>query len=421
MSSETVLLINAIAYTLIAIFFFKKNKLSLGLFFWGFFCVSSWMSYLFIQQPMYSISMHAGKQTFLPCIYLLLMLYICIYPLVKIKKIENIIYPNRNALKIIIGVCILCQLLFFILDIPTIIKILTSSTELEEYRNLAYGKNGDDVNSLVVKNSIINRIHLLYAGMRPLAIGLSVVLLFVNTNIKNKKLNNIFAITTFLESVRYIIVQVGRGQMVITFCVYAITLFLIRDYLSSKIKKTIIFYGLPVLGLGVIFFVLITLSRFGDNAEFFMYKYMGEPMNNFNGILWDKLKDNTMGQSYFSVIFRFVLGGERFINVEERYEYMEQVTGIPPFIFYTYIGGLIIEFGKYIPIIIVLIINRLSSKIKTKGKINLFTVILYIFLSYFYTYGVFTFPIPSFDMFILLYVFIFYLLFGRETKKIVAG
>lgn len=78
---------------------------------------------------------------------------------------------------------------------------------------------------------------------------------------------------------------------------------LMRDWLSADSKRKVVMISIPVILIGGTFFTAITLSRFGDKAAFFMYKYLGEPINNFDGILFNNIKGATNGRAYGSGIF----------------------------------------------------------------------------------------------------------------------
>lgn len=107
MSSTSVLLVNAIAYSLVAIYMFVRRRVSLGLLIWVIYTISAWTSYFFIQHPMYKMSMHASEQTLFPCVYLFCFLLICIIPLTYIDKVGKIIITESDALKVLLIICIL--------------------------------------------------------------------------------------------------------------------------------------------------------------------------------------------------------------------------------------------------------------------------------------------------------------------------
>ena len=414
MSSETIFLYNAIAYTITLLFLYYKYKLSLGLILWGAYTISAWSTWLFVQQPMYWESMHYSKHTIFPCIYLFVLILLSIFPLCKISRLQNVEFNNISALKKILIACIVIQTIFIIVDIPSVIRVLTTQSDLGSLREEAYARDGDKGLSFITQNALLNKFYLFYSGIRPLVSGLSVFLYFLCK--KERKTVKVFLATTFIENLWHITILVGRGEMVITSCIYGCTLFLLRDYLSKKVKKILMVYITPIIFLGAAAFWAITISRFGDYASFYMYKYMGESMNNFCGILYPGIQGHTDGQAYFSYVYRYLFGEVSWVDTESRYLLIEKITKIPAFIFYTYIGGLIIEFGKIIPVFIIIAFNRMVNKIVLKKKIGLGIVIIYIALIYCFTYGIFTFPAQNFvGMGMLVFISLFCYLF-RTTR-----
>lgn len=417
MDSVSILLINALAYTFILLHFYRNGKLSLGFILWLAYTISAWSSYLFVQQPLYFASIHNCEIEIFPCIYLLVLLYLCMRPLVHINKIPRIEITNEKGLRYLLFVCVFIQALLFVVDIPQIIRVLTSPMELADIRTAAYGRDGESVSN-IASNPFLNRLSLFYSGVKPIAIGLSMYLLFMYN--RQRTLIKIFAITTFLFSLRTIIITAGRGETVITLSIYFCVLFLIRDALSLKLKRMLTLYAIPIIVISATFFWAVTISRFGDSATFFMYKYMGEPMNNFCGILFDGIKGYTEGKAQFSYVYRYLLGDSGFENTVERYELMENTNQIPAFIFYTFIGPLVMEFGKTIPIFIVFFLNQFAYRIVSKKRnVHLGIIATYIAAIYFYIYGVFSFPIGNFTgLSMIVFLIILYRLFGKRLNVV---
>lgn len=413
MSSTTVLLINAIAYTLILGYFFHKGRVCLGVLIWSVYTISSWSSYFFIQQPMFETSVHASTQTLFPCVYLIIVLFLCVSPLTKIRKIETLYISNSDELRIFLVICIVFQVVFLTTDFQSVINVLTSRSELGDLRETAYGIDSAKTLTEITGNAITNRMALLYSGLNPLLTGLSVLLFYCYK--KSRSLVVIFAVTTFMNNLRSIIVSVGRGQLVMMFVIYLFSLILIRDKISKKQKKILLLYITPIFVLGLSVFWAITISRFGDYASFYMYKYMGEPMVDFNGLLFDNIRGNTGGEAYFSYVYR-LFGEETFTDAQGKYKLIESVTGLTPFIFYTFVGGLVIEFGKIVPILLAVLFNRICPHL-IRENVGLGGAINYIFFVHFFIYGLFTFPIQNFEGLMLVYLFLLNYIFKSSSSN----
>lgn len=415
MSSEEVLLINAVIYTVTLMYFYLKYKISVGVIVWGLYTVSAWSSFLFIQQPLYASSAHASTQTLLPCIYLYAVFVVAMAPLMKLNKIESIDLLNHRLIIVIMITCSLIQILFFIVDIPAMLSVIKSgSGMLKELRSTVYG---DDGLSAITKNVWLNKILLLYSGIRILATGLSVVMFIAYY--EHRRLVMAFAVSALLNNIRIIIVQVGRGEMIFVFLLYASTIYLMRDWLSAESKRKVIMLSIPVIVIGGTFFAAITLSRFGDTAAFFMYKYLGEPINNFDGILFNNIKGSTNGRAYFSTIYRYIFGESGIITADEKWALIQTQTGIRGDIFYTWVGGLIIEFGKVVPFIVAVILNRGLKHVAEIGHYYIGDIIVLIFFMNFYIRGIFVFPTQNIEgTLMILYAVLLYFFFrlGKNEK-----
>lgn len=414
MGSVEVLLINALLYTIALIYFYKKYDLSVGVIIWALYTVSAWSSFLFIQQPGYVGTVHDTPQTMLPCLYLYVIFLISMKPLMKLYTINRVSLSIGQIARYMIIVLILIQTVFIIVDIPTVVRNMSTNTMmLNELRSSIYGDEGV---SLVTQNPLLNKFFLLFSGMRILATGLSVVLFFTNTD--NRRLVNTFAVVTLLNNLRQIIVQVGRGEMVLVFLLYACMVYLLKDQISKKTKRRLFLISIPIVIAGGLFFWAISVSRFGSKAGFFIFKYLGEPMNNFNGILFKEIKGTTNGRAYFSLIYRYLFGESKFISANDKWDLIKSATGIRGDIFYTWVGGLIIEFGKVAPFIVAIFLNRISKRLISVREYFVGDIIVLIFFLNFFLRGVFLFPTQNFEgMLMIIYTVLLYFAFRVQKRN----
>ena len=408
MSSAAVLLINAILFTLTLCYYLKKYKLSVGVLIWLLYTVSAWSSFLFVQQPGYATSLHASQQTLFPCIYLYVVFIIAMTPLMRLNKIENINYYNLRIVKAVMIITTVVFFLFVIIDLPVMTNVATVGTNaLSQLRQTVYGDEGM---SLVTANKWLNKLSLLFLGMRVLATGLSVITLVSLKD--NRWLARLFFLACFLNNLRVILVQVGRGEIVFYFLLYASMFYLMREWLSPKQKRVLFMYAIPISAVGAIFFWAITISRFGNRAGFFMYKYLGEPINNFNGILFNNISGHTYGRAYFSLFYRYLLGQMDFSTGNEKWALIFNSTGVRGDIFYTWVGGIIIEFGKIAPFVVAIILNRIIHRMMSIKNYYYGDAIVLIFIINFFIRGVFLFPTQNFEgNLMIIYTIVLYLLF----------
>lgn len=417
MDRAYLLLINAIAYTLTFIYFIKKRNLSVGHIIWGLFTLSSWGSFLLIRQPLFAGSLHDNPMTIWPFIYLYLVLLIFFLPLFKLDKLtffkNGIEIPNFKIWKYVMIACISWQILSFIINLPDITQITNTNTaELAEYRDVVY----ESSNSAITKNPILNRFNLVFSGLRSICFAMSIFLMLCYK--KHRKIVTIFFITSIIDIIAYIVLMVSRGLMV-CYTIYAVSLLVfLREYLTSRIKRMMIVYGIPFIVIAFSAFWAISVSRFGELANFMIFKYLGEPMVNFNGLLFDKLQGYTWGRAYFSTIYRYCFGEINFISAIEKWDFIEKITGVRAQYFFTFVGGLMFEFGKTGTILIAIIMNKILKNISLHNNPYCFncSFIWFLFI-YIYSYGIFVVNFQGFDgNLMILYSVLFYFIFKKNIK-----
>ena len=408
MSDFDILQTNALLYTFTLVFvIITKKRISIGLILLGLFTFSSWMSVLLLNQSFFEHSIHNNHQHLDALLYLYAIVMICLSPLFRVSRaVENgICFSNIRFLYYLI-ICVgSFQLLRFIIELPLIYNIVTMNDYfLSDMRENVYVGS----NSIFFKIPLLNRLYHLYSGIQPLSLGLSVVLFL--TYKRNRKLIIFFMLTNLLAVVTNSIVDVSRGVIVETAIFIFLILFYLRDYINARVKIFFIVVVLPSSIITAIFFWTVTISRFGEMAEYMMYKYPGEAMVNFSGILYHDLRNTTDGTAYlFSAFVR------KFVSTEEKWQYIEKITHCPANIFYTFVGGLYMEFGKYITIIIALIINLIERHL-INNRCNSFIIPL-IFIIYFYSRGIFLFPLQSFlGVGLIFYTILLYYVFKSSNS-----
>lgn len=412
MEEKYLLLSNALIYTLTLFIFIKKRKLSVGHIVWGLFTLSAWASYGFVQQPNFIGSVHDNLLTWQPLIYLYIVLLIFFLPLFKYDKLpyfkRGILIPKFNIWKWVMFFCIGFQILSFFVNLPNIKTILNADTmALADYRDNVY----DGSNSVMSSIPLLNRFSLVYSGMRTICVASSIFLFLCYK--KHRKIVTIFLITSMADVVMQVIIMVSRGIMV-SYMIYIVTILVfLRDYISSKAKKIMVLYCIPIVIVAFSAFWAISVSRFGDLANFMMFKYLGEPMVNFDGLLFDNLRGETWGRSYFNVIYRYLFGEIDFMNAEEKWDFMEKVTGVRSQYFYTFVGGIMYEVGKVGTVIVAFILNRILNRVAVLKTPYCFNYsFIWFLLFYFYTYGLFLFALQDFEgNFMILYSILFYFIF----------
>lgn len=413
LDSNIALIINAILYTLTLLIYIRNNKFSVGVVVWGLYTLAAWTTFLFVQQPYYRVSIHYSEQRLFPFLYMYVINLIAITPLTRLKKIPKIRFSGEKIIFFIMIISVVLQFLFIVIDLPNMLTIskMTSSA-LNDLRNSGYDSNS----SLVESYAGLNKIYLLFSGLRIIVSGLSIYTLISYK--KHRFLVYMFFVITLINNIRIIINQAGRGEIVMLFLLYACVFYSLRDEIDNKIMLPVLTAAIPVSIAGVAFFWTVTVARFGDYAVYTLYKYLGEPMNNFNGLLFYKIEGYTLGRAYFSLLYRYLLGVEDFITTSEKWWLINSITGIDGSLFYTWIGGLVIEFGYIIPFIIAIILNRLLNCICDLDEYRVGDLIVVIFFLNLFLRGIFHFPVQNFDgNLMMIYTILLYLCFRIEENK----
>lgn len=216
----------------------------------------------------------------------------------------------------------------------------------------------------------------------------------------------------------------GRSKMVQSI-LYAIAVyFLMRRFLNKVVDRKIQFYGIVFLSIGIVFVLLISISRFDamssttDITSIWMWLglYAGEGVLNFNSLMWN-VTETTSGNDTF-IFLRHELGYTESFTVEDLYAGRSKL-GIPENIFYTYVGSIYRDFNFYGTIVFLLLFSLLTVLI-TKCR-NSITFVQIVFLSLcikilsvptFYTYNTYK---SQFDL-VFIYVFCLIMCFIRLKK-----
>ena len=187
--------------------------------------------------------------------------------------------------------------------------------------------------------------------------------------------------------------------------------------LSYKARRTLLIYVTPILVVSIVFLQAISVSRFDDLATLYLSRYLGESMTNFNGILFSDLKGIAGGHAYFNRIFE-LFNIKDYVTAIQKWDFIEKVTGLEGGIFYTFVGSLIIDFGKEMTFLFALIYNICLNRTFMKLNVNpMGKVILVVFLIYWISTGLFTTQIQDFGNYLLIAVPCLYYYFKNKGKK----
>ena len=181
---------------------------------------------------------------------------------------------------------------------------------------------------------------------------LSYVLFFIVLSNKKLQVKHLtLCFIPILNALMYAMARSGRGAVAFA-VLYMVFLYLlfknsIAEELRNKLKKAFF----VVFGFFSCVIIMLTIIRYsnslGDKTMLVSVSlYLGEGQVRFFEEMWN-IHVNTAGDNSFS-FFKYIFGEDTFINNLERREYWNaNKTGVEPLYFYTFIGDIYSDIGKY--------------------------------------------------------------------------
>ncbi|CAG9892646.1 hypothetical protein BOVA604_1530 [Bacteroides ovatus] len=316
-----------------------------------------------------------------PYLYLFGCFLICIYPLYAAEKLnisQKIIIYNSDIFNITI---LVLALVSYEPLLETLIRISTKGIDnlADVYISERAGTNFDSRGYF----SFVGRF---FFNIVDYFKFISVPLfLFYLTLPKRKIFITIGLACAVLNPVMFNLANGQRFLLVLTFYSFIFNFILLIPLFAKSVIKKILRYGLISLGMLLILFASISISRFGKNSDYDaagyggiyqVLRYFGESFYNFNTEgYW--IKNHTWGRNSFTTYYSYFDPNNSYSIGKQN-----EITGIITNIFYTYIGNFVIDFGKVITTIIFLISSiLLTSKVKRIRKYlklgNLILISLY--------------------------------------------
>lgn len=208
-------------------------------------------------------------------------------------------------------------------------------------------------------------------------------------------------IATFLTPILHTMATGSRDHFVYPLIDFGLAYLIFYPHLSKKVKRGINVAFIVLGGFILLSSVLMSISRFTDahqdtDASFWVIKYLGEGMVNFNTLLFNNVDEPLYG-TFNLPYFRNLLGIDQFANVAQQRQYLSSVVTFNPTYFYTLIGGVMVDWGKIGGIIFSLIIVIIVSSFtkKTNNVIMFSQLIILHFYASICAKGVFFFYLRS--------------------------
>lgn len=341
-------------YIGILIYIIKRKKSVVSLYVVLVWIIVILAGFLYRNSSIYYEGKHS--MTLFPYLFLAICFLIYIRPLfeVNIRKLLNMQASYYFCL--FLNICAFIAVLPFF---ENIVHTIQTSQNVSVFADLYASKdeiNFDGRNHLSFIGSKLNSITLILQNISPL--------LFIYY-ITWKRINKFTAIGLLLCALNPIVFMFALGSrgVAVIILLWSIALFLLLKGHIPYNRKKIMSTTFVILGAfigGII--ALITISRFSE-SEFeiseWIVRYIGESTIGYNEEVF-YTKNYTYGENSFS-FFRYILELNK--SPERNIPFLERLTGCRMFVFYTFVGDLVIDFGPIITIVFLLILSIYMSNL----------------------------------------------------------
>lgn len=229
---------------------------------------------------------------------------------------------------------------------------------------------------------------------------ISIILCFVNLAMIGRGGSRIRAIMLMLSSgvyVLYVLAYVGRDGFVYWLMSYVFLYLLFRNFLTLSIRKQINRLAFVLASLAFVAFMLITISRFSERGSIIisLLDYSGSQIFYFNDhyMVDGPLQMGLINFKNFLEIGAFLGFNETpYFNRFEWFSFYK-ARDVVPWVFSTYIGSFLFDFGKAGTLFLVATISLFSyislRRHEKAGYLAFSNIIIFVMCSQILTWGVF--------------------------------
>lgn len=318
----------------------------------------------------------------LPFVYLFLAIWLTSTPILNYDKakVRIIVPPNSQILNVVAIIIVASSVWSVMIHWDYIVQGLTMiilnidnaadlyADKADVYENLSAGLKGANIFQLLL--------HYIYTLFRDFNI---LFFLYYLTQKKTKILPILLGIGTFFE-ILFSISSGNRTGLLLPVFTIAITYFTFSGFFKRKVRRKVVFVSAIVGAVIVVFFGIITISRFRDytaGAQGSIFFYAGQANLNFDVYAFDnggiRYGDRTM------MLFKGWLDDATPSNRGDllaKYPSLKITDGL----FSTYIGDIMIDFGPIVTTLILLLFTLIANKItRPKGGCMYFDQIILLY------------------------------------------
>lgn len=397
-------LINLILYLVTLLFYWKKVKtIDNGLIllftytFVAFACLVN-----LILNPLDQI-----EYTFLPFIYLFIINLFFFRPFLqsKINITDKLKIKKSPIYFIFIYLYIILAGVVLFYGYDSTIQIILRNDWNSVRQDIYVGNN-------IVYENQLERFAKIFTGfLQPMAILFFFYLLTDEFSRKHRVTIIMLLLAIILPSTITIISVASRGMVILLFVQFLVSYFIFKNKFSKKINQTIFKGGIALLAVFLIYSISVTKSRFEENAssdlgaQDSLIFYFGHSMLTFAYGLTDTIREFLWGD--------YLLGKEEILKVG-----IDNLLGTHfDTKFFTYVGGLYLDFGPFFTLIIAVIFPLIMSLIfQFKKNVDMADLMIYVYYLTFLINGVFVVGIGYY----IGWIMIFFIYFIFKTVKLIA-
>lgn len=415
--SDMEILVIPITFSLITFFLYRKKGVStICKFIIAFWAAMSLFSYLFYIHPSFEYSVHSeGKVSYVASIYLIICACLWFFPLAFLKQAKKTYIIDENVFK-------LFALFTLVITIGTSIILIPEAIRGINLIDFAANKENAISGNLSSINTTIKRLFFIpYTYLN----FLFPLLAMYSLSIGKKGYFLLFLCMSIIPIILLTFATSSRNYITYVIFELLVAFFLLKDSLSSQTRKKVYVSLLFFFILFSVLMISFSARRFSANqsdvytGDFMILKYTGEGISNFNILLYNNAGKNCDGDLNFPLVRKW-LGMRYSEDSMERRAYWSGRLNYSNYLFYTFIGSLVSDFGLEYGVILSLIVCFIFSWIIIRRRGYWSTVYLGYLLASFYMKGVFYNPYQSLaDNYVLLFlVIVYFVLRFIEVKRI---
>ncbi len=333
--------------------------------------LSSYLVYAVCSWVLYNSQLNNGNYNNLSLgafIYLFLMLLIAVMPAIKFREETLILQPPS---KIVIDLFSTVFIVATLVRLPDIIMNMGEGLVL-----LMLDEDGGSelyhLTNETEREAIGGGISNIFAIIYNVFLDVGILVAFYYMTLKKKSKTLLWGyILAIISSLLLPLSQGLRTGVMMKSFNLLIAFFLMKPFLSTDIKKKIYIGGSIVMGFVILLFMLLTISRFGDQdsgTSGSMLSYIGQADLNFNMYALDangiRYGDRTCNT--FKILLGFDNVPKNIVETRDRYSSL----ALDDSVFSTFVGDFVLDFGPWITSLIFVFFSLfVCRKVRPKNRI----------------------------------------------------